>query len=198
MAEGRSDWNHNTHYHSVVLDAVPSDARTALDVGCGEGVLTRELAVLIPAVTGIDKDEAVLTLARLNPSAVEWVCGDALTADLDSPFDVVASVATLHHLPDLDVALRRYAELTAPGGVLAIVGLARGNRPSDLGWNIAGTFTHWWLSRTREYREHAAPTVWPPPHDFRTVRHAAQRLLPGVCWRRLALWRYALIWQKPR
>ncbi|CAM5436502.1 hypothetical protein [Streptomyces canus] len=29
-------WNHNVHYHRLVLDAVPDDCREALDVGCGD------------------------------------------------------------------------------------------------------------------------------------------------------------------
>jgi hypothetical protein len=31
-----SRWNHNIHYHRLVLAAVPPGSRTALDVGCGE------------------------------------------------------------------------------------------------------------------------------------------------------------------
>ncbi|MEZ0075689.1 hypothetical protein [Planotetraspora sp. GP83] len=32
-------WNHNVRYHRVVLDAVPYGCDTALDVGCGDGLL---------------------------------------------------------------------------------------------------------------------------------------------------------------
>jgi 2-polyprenyl-3-methyl-5-hydroxy-6-metoxy-1,4-benzoquinol methylase len=32
-------WNHNIHYHPVVLDALPPDCERVLDVGCGEGLL---------------------------------------------------------------------------------------------------------------------------------------------------------------
>ena len=46
-------WNHNTHYYPLVLAAVPDGCRRALDVGCGEGLLTRELAVRVPEVVGI-------------------------------------------------------------------------------------------------------------------------------------------------
>lgn len=159
-------------------------------------MLTRKLAVLVPSATGIDRDGDVLCRARSLGGEVSWVQGDVMTAELGGSFDVVASVATLHHLPDLEVALRRLAALTSPGGVLVVIGLARGTRPSDLGWAIVGTVYHWWLARTREYREHSAPTVWPPPHSFATVRRTARHVLPGVQWRRLALWRYALIWQK--
>ena len=40
-------WNHNIHYHRLILDAVPPGARRALDVGCGEGTLARQLRAVV-------------------------------------------------------------------------------------------------------------------------------------------------------
>ena len=37
-------WNHNVHYQPVILNAVPPGCRTALDVGCGDGLLASRLA----------------------------------------------------------------------------------------------------------------------------------------------------------
>lgn len=53
-------WNHNLHYLPTLLAAVPPGARRALDVGCGEGTLTRELRRRVAEVTGIDRDAVVL------------------------------------------------------------------------------------------------------------------------------------------
>ena len=36
-------WNHNIHCHGVILKEVLEGVRMALDVGCGNGLLTREL-----------------------------------------------------------------------------------------------------------------------------------------------------------
>ncbi len=57
-------WNHNIHYHGLVLRAIPPGARRALDVGCGEGTLTRQAAHPHPHVTAIDADHASIALAR--------------------------------------------------------------------------------------------------------------------------------------
>ena len=190
-------WNHNIHYHRLILDAVPRGARSALDVGCGDGLLAAELAGVVPEVTGIDADAAVLDAARLESAEVSWVRGDVMTYEFGGRFDMVASVAMLHHLPDLDAALARLADLTAPGGVLAVVGIARASRPRDAARHLLGAVQHRWLSWRRGVWEHTAPTVWPPPHDYATVQRAAARVLPGAQWRQLLMWRYALIWRKP-
>lgn len=200
MGGERSDarWNHNIHYHRLVLRAVPDGARTALDVGTGDGLLAHDLRAVVPHVTGLDVDAEVLERARAEDERVEWVQGDVSTAPLaPGSFDVVASVATLHHLPDLDAALLRFAELTAPGGVVVVVGLAREASLIDRLWSVAGVAWHRVLTRRREGWEHSAPVVWPPPHSYADVRRAVSRTLPGARWRRLVLWRYAIVWTKP-
>ena len=57
------------------------DARTVLDLGCGTGLLTRELATDGRQVVGIDPASAMLAVARQRPGAerVEWVEGDSRT-----------------------------------------------------------------------------------------------------------------------
>lgn len=190
-------WNHNIHYYRVILAAVPSDAGSALDVGTGNGLLASALRSRIPRVTAIDTDPEVLVSARAEDQRVDWVRGDVMTFPFPkASFDVVASVASLHHLPDVDRALVRFADLTAPGGVLAIVGLARSSRPVDFVFDVAGIVLNIGRRRKNVVWSHSAPTV-APSHSYAEVRRSAMRLLPGVTWRRLALWRYVLIWHKP-
>src|SRR5262249_17023706 len=57
-------WNHNPHYHGLILEAIPPGCQRVLDVGCGEGMLARQLARLVPHVVGLDSDAASLGLAR--------------------------------------------------------------------------------------------------------------------------------------
>jgi trans-aconitate methyltransferase len=189
-------WNHNTHYHRVVLDAVPPGAATALDVGSGQGLLAADLHRRIPEVTGIDRDAATLDAARAVDPGVHWVTGDVLTHPLGR-FDVVASIAVLHHLPDLAAGLRRCAELVAPGGVLAVVGLARSAGPVDLAMDAVGAVQSRALRLRHGYLEVTAPTVWPPPHTYREARAVARAALPGCRWRRLPMFRYAVTWVRP-
>jgi 2-polyprenyl-3-methyl-5-hydroxy-6-metoxy-1,4-benzoquinol methylase len=64
MLRPEDRWNHNIHYHRVILDAIPSSCQRALDIGCGDGDLTRQLRALIPDVIGIDHDQASIAAAR--------------------------------------------------------------------------------------------------------------------------------------
>jgi 2-polyprenyl-3-methyl-5-hydroxy-6-metoxy-1,4-benzoquinol methylase len=188
-------WNHNIHYHSVILRAVPEACGRALDVGCGEGVLARELANVSASVTAIDLDGASLEVARRQPSpGVDYVHGDVLTYPFkQASFDFVASVAALHHMGSA-AGLERMRELLRPGGTLAVVGLARSRYPRDLPLDIAGAISTRFHRLTKTYWEHSAPIVWPPPETHAQTREVAERTLPGVRYRRRILWRYSLTW----
>jgi SAM-dependent methyltransferase len=192
-------WNHNTHFHDLVLRAAPPGARTALDVGTGNGMLARDLADAGLAVTAIDLDETVLDAARTEhvDAAIQWVRGDVMTVDLGQRFDVVASVATVHHLPDLALALSRLADLTAPGGTLVVVGLASSTRLRDRLLDLVGVVQHRWYSWRRGHWEHSAPTCWPPPHSYAEVERTAPAVLMGSRYRRHPLWRYSVTWTRP-
>ncbi|RHA43574.1 class I SAM-dependent methyltransferase [Cellulomonas rhizosphaerae] len=188
-------WNHNIHYHRLVLDAVPSGARTALDIGCGEGMLARELRTRVPQVTGIDLDGPGIALAREAGGGVEYVQGDAMTEPI-GPFDLVACVATLHHL-DARAALARFADLVAPGGRLVVVGLARSDGLVDAPREAAAVLAHAVAVRRRGYWEHSAPQVWPPPETYAGMRVIVRDVLPGATFRRHLYWRWSLVWERP-
>lgn len=191
-------WNNNIHYHRLIIDAVPVGARTALDVGTGNGLLAAELHKVVDDVTGLDPDAVVLESARQEDAGVNWVQGDVLTYPFPrASFDMVASVATIHHLSDLDQTLTRFAELTAPGGVIAAVGLAKSSRPIDALYDVAGLVQQHGYKRRYGIWAHSAPIVWPPPHTYADVQSSAARVLPGAKWSRLPMWRYALVWKKP-
>ncbi len=197
-------WTHNGHYHQVILDAIPAGCATALDVGCGTGALTRRLRAAGLRVTGLDRDEPCIRVARAHPGAagLGYLVGDIGRAPLQpGSFDLVTSVAMLHHM-DAALAIKRMSGLLRPGGVLAIVGLARDRTPADFGWAVpasAGTQLHRLAdaSRHRLPPPHQPPLVWPPPLSFGQMRRLAERLLPGVRYRRHLYWRYSLIWARP-
>jgi SAM-dependent methyltransferase len=198
VSERDRRWNHNIHYYPLVLAAVPPGCQRVLEVGCGEGMLARQLACRVPRVVGIDQDTANIELARRQgpDGQVEFVCGDFLTHPFPlASFGLIACVAALHHM-DAAAALARMGQLLVPGGILVIVGLAR-SRPPDLPWEAAAVIANLGHRATKCYWQHPSPIVWPPPHTYRQIRALAGEALPGVRFRRHLLWRYSLVWAKP-
>jgi SAM-dependent methyltransferase len=195
----RAPWNHNLHYHPVLLAAVPQRCERALDVGCGEGVFARKLLPSVATVTAIDRDQDVIETARRLEagSEIDYLVGDFMTFPLEpESFELVVCVAALHHM-DEEAALRRMADLLRPGGTLAVLGLARSRYPRDLGRDLLATGANWIHRLARGYWESPAATVWPPPHTFLGVRAITERVLPGAHFRRYLLWRYSIVWGKP-
>jgi SAM-dependent methyltransferase len=192
-------WNHNIHYGRPLLGLAPIRARDALDVGCGEGWLVRELRRRVPHVVGIDPDGCSIGAARAedDQDGTEYLLGDFFTWPFEpASFDMVTAVASLHHL-DEEAALPRMAELLRPGGVLGVVGLARTRSLSDLVFDIFGGGVSRVYKRRKGYWETPAPQVWPPPHSYGQLRGLSELALPGRDFRRRVMFRYVMTWRKP-
>ncbi|HEV8392960.1 MAG TPA: class I SAM-dependent methyltransferase [Vicinamibacterales bacterium] len=160
----RGTWNANTHYHAVVLAALPSGASRVLDVGCGDGMLSADLVDAgVRQVVGLDADQPVLDRARAlhEGKGIQWVRGNVLEVafGLES-FDGVVCVAALHHM-DARQALMRFAQLVRPGGTVAVVGLAA---YSWLDVPLVGVAVVSKLALRLLYgrRRSSAPKRWPP------------------------------------
>lgn len=101
-----------------------------LDVACGTGILARTAADRVGEtgeVTGLDLNQAMLTVAaRLRPD-LEWRQGDAQQLPFpDASFDRVVSQMALMFFPDRALAVREMARVVRPGGIVVLMA------PADL------------------------------------------------------------------
>jgi ubiquinone/menaquinone biosynthesis C-methylase UbiE len=100
---------------------------SVLDVGCGPGTITADLAALVGdgEVIGLDAAAGVLDAARQEARArglanVSFRTGNIYELDFgDASFDVVHAHQLLQHLADPVAALREMRRVCRPGGLVA-------------------------------------------------------------------------------
>ena len=106
----------------------PCPAERILDVGSGPGLLAAAMAEAVGAtgsVSGIDRSEALLAVARVQCASYPWVDfqhGDA--THLPHPaatFDTVVSTQVLEYVHAVDTALAECARVLRPGGRIALM-----------------------------------------------------------------------------
>src|SRR2546423_3886514 len=110
-------------YHSYLMQQLPPHAEHALEIGCGTGEFTRRLAARARSVVALDLSAQMLRLARArsaNYENIEYLLGDVMGLALPAArYDLIVSLATLHHLP-LGPALLKMKAALKPDGALII------------------------------------------------------------------------------
>ena len=105
-----------------------------LDIGCGDGKITTELATQVSngSVLGIDSSNEMITLAQSKFAAephsnLRFQHGDASTLSFKNEFDVVFSNATLHWVLDHRPVLKGIYNSLKQGGTILLQMGGRGN-----------------------------------------------------------------------
>jgi ubiquinone/menaquinone biosynthesis C-methylase UbiE len=114
----------------AIRKAVPLHRQmSALDYGCGTGLLSFPLKDELGAILLADSSGGMLEVVREKIAAQEVSNMTTLQLDLlaDPPpaqrFDLIVTSMTLHHVPDTDPILRVFHDLLNPGGYLCIADL---------------------------------------------------------------------------
>jgi ubiquinone/menaquinone biosynthesis C-methylase UbiE len=108
----------------VVRAADIRRGQSVLDVACGTGVLAREAARATGHdgnVTGLDRNEGMLAVARRLAPGIDWHLGFAETLPFaDHSFDRVFSQFTLMFFDDRAAALQEMRRVMKPGGSMHV------------------------------------------------------------------------------
>jgi SAM-dependent methyltransferase len=103
------------------LDLLPAPGRLTVDVGCGEGRLTRALAEAGHRVVGADTAGALVEAALSHPGRAPAVVADATRLPFpDGCADLVIAFMCLHDFDDMPAAVAEAARILTPGGRLAV------------------------------------------------------------------------------
>lgn len=109
----------------AITGAGPDD--DLLDLACGPGSLTLDLAPHVGSATGLDLTPAMLEQARaaqekLGIEGVNWTQGDAAALPFpDNSFSLVTSSAAFHHFDDPAKVLSEMARVCCPGGRVVVM-----------------------------------------------------------------------------
>ena len=96
--------------------------KTALDVGCGGGILSESMAGLGAEVSGIDLSDKALQVAKLHllesGRQVNYreIAVEDLAAEQPGHYDIVTCMEMLEHVPDPQSVVAACAQLVKPGG----------------------------------------------------------------------------------
>jgi len=109
-------------HREAFLPLVPPPERLTLDIGCGEGRLTRDLSRLGHRVLGIDASPAMVAAAASVPGAAGRVAaGDAAALPVaDAAADCAVAFMSLQDVDHMEQAVAEAARVLVPGGRLVI------------------------------------------------------------------------------
>ena len=108
-----------TRYGLEVVDLLdPRPGERVLDVGCGTGHLTAEIAGRGAITLGIDASEEMIAEARRSHPALAFEVADAASFSTPAPFDAAFSSAALHWMKPPDAVAASIAGALKPGGRL--------------------------------------------------------------------------------
>ncbi len=153
----------------TLAELVVDGSEWVLDVGCGDGFLTREIADRLPrgCIIGVDASPRMVAAARQagppGPAGPVFVCGDARRLPFGSSFDMVVSFNALHWVPQLGEALTGIAEALRPGGRALIQMVCDSARPSIESTAMQVARSHRWASYFTGFE---APFAHPDPAAF--------------------------------
>lgn len=110
----------------------PQPGERILDLGCGTGQLTADIAASGANVVGLDSSTEMLGQARQNYPKLKFVLADATSFRLDEPFDAVFSNAALHWVKNGEAAVESIAAALRSGGRFVAEFGGKGNIASIL------------------------------------------------------------------
>lgn len=202
-------WDHNNHYHLFLLKQLPSKCKTVLDIGCGTGEFSRMMAKRFETVVAIDLSPNMIEVAKQRSqqfSNIDFQVVDVLqwSAPVEQ-FDVIVSIATLHHLP-VENLLPNLKAALKPGGRIIILDLLEYENILDKLSDFIAVPLNWLFYTLKNRHIQKSPLAAAALREhlrtdkyltFSQARRIYTSLLKRAKVRKHLFWRYSVVWEKP-
>jgi 2-polyprenyl-6-hydroxyphenyl methylase / 3-demethylubiquinone-9 3-methyltransferase len=151
------------HFARDARSVSPFAGLTALDLGCGGGLVAEPLARMGAGVTAVDADAVAIGAARLHAAerdvAIDYEVGSSdELAEAGRRFDLVLALEIVEHVADRDEFLSTLGALVAPGGLLILSTLNRTLKSLVLGVGMAEHVLRWVEPGTHDWRKFVKPS----------------------------------------
>jgi 2-polyprenyl-6-hydroxyphenyl methylase/3-demethylubiquinone-9 3-methyltransferase len=119
------------HWQCDECSRTPLQDKTALDVGCGAGLLAEPLARLGAKLTAIDASPELIEVAREHARAMAIEIDYRATAveEIEGQFDLVTCMEVIEHVADPAAFMTALAKRLAPDGLLFL------STPNQTSWS---------------------------------------------------------------
>ena len=142
-------------YGTKVLELLaPQPNERILDLGCGTGQLTAEIAATGAKIVGIDSSDTAIAKAKANFPQIEFKLADGTNFYFDRTFDAVFSNAALHWIQPPAAAIKCIWQTLKPQGRLVAEFGGRGNIKAiitALNSVLESTYNPWYFPSIAEY-----------------------------------------------
>jgi trans-aconitate methyltransferase len=117
-----------TKYGEELIDLLdPQPHETILDIGCGTGHLTAQIAARGANAIGLDASESMLEIARSTYPDITFLHADASDFEVSQQVDAIFSNAALHWILDADGCVASMSRALRAGGRFVIEMGGQGN-----------------------------------------------------------------------
>lgn len=113
----------DAHFGIEAKSIRPLSGKSALDIGCGAGLVCEPLSRLGAAVTGVDAASENVSAAAAHADAggldIRYMAGEVASLDIGT-FDLVTCLEVIEHVADKEAFLADVANRLAPNGLLVL------------------------------------------------------------------------------
>ncbi len=131
-----------------------------LDIGCGGGLVSEELANMGANVTGVDADKNAIEVAKnhakISDLDINYICDDA--QNLKEQYDVVIALEIIEHVLDVEDFIKICIDRVKPNGIIILSTLNRTIKSFALGIVAAEYILRWVPRKTHKWNKFVKPS----------------------------------------